>query len=76
MTPDKQNILLFVVNMSPDATQEARLTIPLEELDIQETAHYQLHELIQDYHHDVVGREYIIRLDPNHKPAAIFVVHS
>ena len=75
-TPDKSNILLFVVNMDPHAVQEARLTIPLEEFGIQETASYQLHELIQDYRHDVVGPEYIIRLDPHDEPAAIFAVHG
>ena len=74
-TPDKTNILLFAVNMDPYHTQEARLTIPLDELGIASTATYQLHELIQDYRHDVVGPEYIIRLDPIHEPAAIFVVH-
>jgi len=31
-----------------------------------------MHELIQGLHHDVVGPEYIIRLDPNLEPAAIF----
>jgi len=76
MTPDRSNILLFAVNMDPYHIQEAHLTMPLEEFGIQETASYQLHELIQDYRHDVVGPEYIIRLDPNHEPAAIFVVHS
>jgi len=76
ITMDKQNMLLFVVNMDPYAMQEARLSIPLKELGIQETAPYQLHELIQDYRHDMTGREYIIRLDPNHEPATIFVVHS
>jgi starch synthase (maltosyl-transferring) len=76
MTPDKRNILLFAVNMDPYHTQEARLIIPLEEFGIDETITYQLHELLQGFHHDVVGREYIIRLDPNHEPAAIFVIHS
>ena len=76
MTPDKSNMLLFAVNMDPYAVQEARLTIPLEEFGIHETATYHLHELIQDYRHDVVGPEYIIRLDPNQEPAAIFVIHG
>ena len=76
MTPDKRNILLFAVNMDPYHTQEARLIIPLEEFGIHETATYHLHELIQDYRHDVVGPEYIIRLDPHKEPAAIFVVQS
>jgi starch synthase (maltosyl-transferring) len=76
MTADKTNILLFAVNMDPYQIQESHLTIPLEDLDIQDTAEYELHELIQDYRHNVVGQEYIIRLDPNHEPAAIFVVHA
>jgi len=75
MTTDKSNILLFAVNMDPYHSQEARLTIPLKEFGIQETASYQLHELIQDYRHEVVGPEYIIRLDPNNEPAVIFAVH-
>jgi starch synthase (maltosyl-transferring) len=76
MTPDKRNILLFAVNMDPYHTQEARLTIPLKEFGIAATATYQLHELIQDYRHDVVGQEYIIRLDPNTEPAAILQIHA
>ena len=72
MTQDKSNILLFVVNMDPYHEQEARLTIPLLDLGIGEHDTYHMHELIQSLHHDVVGREYIIRLDPNLEPAAIF----
>ncbi len=72
MTPDQTNILLFAVNMDPYQAQEARLTIPLEEFGIRETDTYHLHELIQDYQHDVVGPEYIIRLDPQKEPAALF----
>ena len=74
-TPDNTNILLCAVNMDPYHTQEARLIIPLEEFGIGNTTTYQLHELIQDFQHDVVGPEYIIRLDPNHEPAAILAVH-
>jgi starch synthase (maltosyl-transferring) len=72
MTQDKSNILLFVVNMDPYHEQEARLTIPLLDLGIGEHDTYHMHELIQGLHHDVVGPEYIIRLDPNLEPAAIF----
>ncbi|MEX0829033.1 MAG: alpha-1,4-glucan--maltose-1-phosphate maltosyltransferase [Nitrospirales bacterium] len=74
--PDKTDILLFVVNMDPYHTQEARLTIPLEEFGIHETATYHLHELIQGYRHDVVGRDYSIRLDPNHEPSVIFQIQA
>jgi starch synthase (maltosyl-transferring) len=72
MTQDRSNILLFVVNMDPYHEQEARLTIPLLDLGIGEHDTYHMHELIQGLHHDVVGPEYIIRLDPNLEPAAIF----
>jgi len=75
-TPDKTNILLFAVNMDPYNTQEGRLIIPLEELGINSTATYELHELIQGYRHDVIGSEYIIRLDPNQEPAAIIIIHG
>ncbi len=72
MTPDTRNILLFLVNMDPYHTQEGRLIIPLEEFGITETGTYHLHELIQGYRHEVVGSEYIIRLDPTQEPAALF----
>ena len=74
MTQDRSNILLFAVNMDPYHEQEARLTIPLLDLGIGEHDTYHLHELILGLHHDVVGPEYIIRLDPNTEPAAIFVL--
>ena len=72
--PDKTNILLCAVNMDPYHTQEAHLTIPLEDMNIAKTTTYQMHELIQDYRHEVVGNEYIIRLDPIKEPAAIFLI--
>lgn len=74
MTPDKSNMLLCVVNMDPYTVHEARLQIPLEELGIGAQDTYQLHELIQDYHHQVVGPEYTLRLDPHDQPAAIFAI--
>ena len=74
MTADKTNMLLIAVNMDPHNMQEARLTIPIEDMSIGEFDTYHMHELIQDYSHEVMGREYIIRLDPEKEPAAIFEV--
>ena len=71
-TLDQHDILLCAVNMDPYHVQEARLILPLEEFGIASTTPYQLHELIQNFRHDVVGQEYILRLDPNMEPAAIF----
>ena len=75
MTPDKSNILLCVVNMDPMHSHEVRLQIPLADINISPQATYTMHELIQDYRHTVVGREYIIRLDPRKEPAAIFSLY-
>ena len=76
ITPDKSNILLCVVNMDPTHSQEARLHIPLEDCGIDPQETYVMHELIQDYRHNVVGPEYIIRLNPKKEPAAIFSIHK
>ncbi len=76
MTSEKDNIVLCVVNLDPQNPQEARLHIPVEEFGIHERSTYTMHELIQDYQHNVVGREYIIRLDPKTEPAAIFTLHG
>ena len=74
MNADKSDILLFAVNMDPYTIHEARLRIPIEACGIGEQDTYQLHELIQDYRHQVVGGDYTIRLDPNDEPAAIFAL--
>lgn len=74
MNADNTNMLLFVVNMDPYTVHEARLRIPIEECGIGEQDTYQLHELIQDHRHQVVGRDYTIRLDPDQEPAAIFAL--
>ncbi len=76
MTPDHSNILLVVVNMDPYTTHEARLKMPIEEFGIGEHETYQLHELLQDYRHQVVGSDYWIRLDPQQEPAAIFALRK
>ena len=76
MTPDRSNIILVVVNMDPYTTHEARLTIPIDEFGIGAQDTYQLHELLQDYRHQVVGGEYKIRLDPKQEPAAIFALRK
>ncbi|MCA9471701.1 MAG: DUF3416 domain-containing protein [Nitrospirales bacterium] len=76
MTADRADRLLMVVNMDPYHAHEARLTIPLKDLGIGEQETYVMHELIQDYRHEVIGDEYIIRLDPNSEPAAVFVIRA
>lgn len=74
MNADKTNMLLFVINMDPYTVHEAHLRIPIEDCGIGEQDTYQMHELIQDYHHQIVGQDYTIRLDPNQEPAAIFAI--
>ena len=73
-TSDKTNNLLCAVNMNPFQTQEALLHIPIGEFGIHEDEIYQLHELLTDTYHLVKGSTYVIRLDPQEEPAAIFAV--
>ncbi len=73
-TVDKRNSVLVAVNLSPFHYQEAHLRIPIEALGIKAGDTYQLHNVIADRRDLMIGDSYIVRLDPQVEPAAIFVV--
>ena len=73
-TADKRNAVLVAVNLSPFHYQEAHLRIPIDALGIKPEDTYQLHNVITDRRDLMVGDSYIVRLDPQVEPAAIFVV--
>lgn len=73
-TVDKRNAVLVAVNLSPFHYQEAHLRIPIDALGIKAEDTYQLHNVITDRRDLMVGDRYIVRLDPQDEPAAIFVV--
>ena len=73
-TVDKKNAVLVAVNLSPFQSQEAHLRIPIAALGIKPDETYQLHNVITDQRDLMIGDGYILRLDPQVEPAAIFVV--
>ncbi len=73
-TVDKRNSVLVAVNLSPFHYQEAHLRIPIAALGIKPEDTYQLHNVITDRRDLMTGDSYIVRLDPQVEPAAIFVV--
>jgi starch synthase (maltosyl-transferring) len=73
-TFDKRNSVLVAVNLSPFQVQEAHLRIPIAALGINPEDTYQLHNLITDRRDLMIGDSYIVRLDPQIEPAAIFAV--
>ena len=73
-TVDKKNAVLVAVNLSPFQSQEAHLRIPIAALGIKPDETYQLHNVITDQRDLMIGDSYILRLDPQVEPAAIFVV--
>ena len=73
-TFDKRNSVLVAVNLSPFQIQESTLRIPIASLGIKPDDTYQLHNLITDRRDLMTGDSYIVRLDPQVEPAAIFAV--
>lgn len=73
-TFDKRNSVLVAVNLSPFQVQESTLRIPIASLGIKPDDTYQLHNLITDRRDLMTGDSYIVRLDPQVEPAAIFAV--
>lgn len=71
---DKRNSILVAVNLSPFQVQESHLRIPIAALGIRPEDTYQLHNLITDRRDLMTGDSYIVRLDPQIEPAAIFAV--
>jgi len=73
-TVDKRNSILVAVNLSPFQYHEAHLRIPIAALGIRPEDTYQLHNLITGRRDLMIGDSYIVKLDPQVEPAAIFAV--
>ncbi|MBK9305498.1 MAG: alpha-1,4-glucan--maltose-1-phosphate maltosyltransferase [Nitrospira sp.] len=73
-TVDKKNAVLVAVSLSPFQSHEAHLRIPIAALGIKADETYQLHNVITDQRDLMTGESYMLRLDPQVEPAAIFVV--
>jgi starch synthase (maltosyl-transferring) len=73
-TPERDNVVLVVVNLDPHHVQTGWVQVPLEELGVEEGAAYQVHDLISDARYAWKGTHNYVALDPHVMPAHVFLV--
>jgi len=73
-TEDLGNVLLMVVNLDPHHAQQGWLSVPLRDLGLRETDHYQVHDLLGDARFLWQGEANFVRLLPSESPAHIFLL--
>ncbi|MDI6756744.1 MAG: DUF3416 domain-containing protein [Endomicrobiia bacterium] len=72
VSPDGKNRILAAVNLNPRESQDARVSVPLEDFSIPTGEDYIAEDLISGRKYVWRDRENYVRLDPNKNPAAIF----
>lgn len=73
-TPDLANLVLVVINLDPHHKHSGWLTLPLEQLKIDPSEPYQVHDLLSDARYLWHGARNFVELDPNKLPAHIFAI--
>ncbi len=71
---DGRNQVLVVVNLDPHHVQAGFVTLPLDELDIDPTRPYQVHDLLSDARYLWHGARNFVELRPERDQANIFVL--
>ncbi len=74
MTPARDNIILVVVNLDPQRSQNSYIHIPLADFGPMDTDVYQVHDLLSDARYLWHGDRHYVELDPQVQPAHIFRV--
>jgi starch synthase (maltosyl-transferring) len=75
-TEDLSNILLVLVNLDPFHTQSGWVRIPVQELGIDPSQPYLVHDLLSDDKYIWQGERNYVELQPHVLPAAIFRVRK
>jgi starch synthase (maltosyl-transferring) len=71
-TPDRENIILTVVNLDPHHIQEGDTALDLKELGVDANDTFQVHDLLTGARYLWRGAANFVKLDPQQMPAAIF----
>jgi starch synthase (maltosyl-transferring) len=71
-TPDRENIILTVVNLDPHHLQRGWVTLPLEQFGLKLADAYQVQELLTNAYYLWSGPRNYVELDPKFIPAHIF----
>jgi starch synthase (maltosyl-transferring) len=70
-TPDRDNIVVVVVNLEPYHRHSAWIDLPLEEFGIDPGRPYQMHDLLTNARYLWQGRRNYVELDPQTGPAHV-----
>jgi starch synthase (maltosyl-transferring) len=73
-TEDLSNIILVLVNLDPHYTHSGWVELPLQELGLDSTQPFQVHELLSDARYLWQGSRNYVELNPNVSPAHILRV--
>lgn len=71
---DRTNEVLVIVNLDSRYRQSGFITLPLEELGLDDHQPFQVHDLLTDARYLWNGPRNYVELDPRHLPAHIFVI--
>ena len=71
-TEDLSDVVLTVVNVDPHHTQAGMVTLPLEELGIEQGRSYQAHELLSGARYLWNGPRNYVEINPSSVPGQIF----
>ena len=73
-SPDGANQMLVVVNLDPHHVQSGFVELPLEELGLDGTRSYQVHDVLNDARYLWNGSRNYVELGPKHHQANVFVI--
>ena len=71
-TEDLSDVVLTVVNVDPHHTQMGMVTLPLEDLGIEQSKSYQAHELLSGARYMWNGPRNYVEINPSSVPGQIF----
>jgi starch synthase (maltosyl-transferring) len=71
-TEDHSNLIVVVATVDPYHTQAGWVTLPLEELGIDASQPYQVHDMLSDGYYLWHGHRNFVQLNPHVAPAHIF----
>jgi len=74
-TPDRSNVILVVVNLSPHHTHSGWVHLDLDPLGLDAEHPYQVHDLLTNAHYRWEGPRNYIQINPHSTPAHIFRVY-
>jgi len=73
-SPDGSNLIVVVINLDPHYRQSGFVTLPLDQLGIEEDRPYQAHDLLTGARYPWTGRRNYVELDPYSVPGHIFKI--